>query len=117
MDQQTISWVFSGIGITVILSVFKFIFVPYPIISITLEEKAFLSGYHRFIRRLFIEFSAMIFLMYWSLLLPYPTQQSLPTWIILISGILLFILLSFFLVISWSEKILVTYLQKIKKVN
>ncbi len=50
MDYQAVQWVFSGVGIfviTFILGLYKFIFLPYPLINITNEEKAFLSGYLR----------------------------------------------------------------------
>lgn len=132
MTQQTVSWVFSGIGVTVILTILgllKFIFVPHPIIFITLEEKAFLTGYQRIIRKLFIEFSIMLILLYFALFstnfnnsehqlittFPYTENQILPNSIIVFFEIVALILLILFLTMSLSEKLLVFCLKIVKQ--
>ncbi|OXS58102.1 hypothetical protein B1A99_15880 [Cohnella sp. CIP 111063] len=129
MNQQTISWVFSGVGITVMLSFLKLIFVPYPIINITLEEKAFLPGVHRFIRRLFIEFSTMLSLIYLALLstafnyekhhliriFPYTANQVLPSWLIIFSEIMAVVLFLFLLIMYFSERVLTFCHEKMKQ--
>ncbi|MCY9665694.1 hypothetical protein M5X11_12085 [Paenibacillus alginolyticus] len=132
MDQQTVSWVFSGIGVTLILTVLgllKFIFVPHPVIFITLEEKAFLTGYQRVIRMLILEFSAMSVLTYMavfstsfnnmehplSITYPYTENPIISNLMILIFQAIAMLLLISFLILSINDKLLAFCLKKFKK--
>lgn len=132
MEQQTVSWVFSGIGVTVIftiLGLLKFIFLPHPVISITLEEKAFLTGYQRGIRRLFLEFSAMSFLTYIavfstsfnnlnhpvSIVFPYTENPIFSNSVIFIFQAIAILLLTIFIVLSKNNKLLAFCLKKFKE--
>ncbi|MFB0845495.1 hypothetical protein [Paenibacillus oleatilyticus] len=118
MDYQMIQWVFSGIGVFFIPIILKSIFVPHPIINITLEEKSFLSGHHRAMRRLFFECYGMLAICYVSIIgtsidteahpitdqFPFVENSNLPTSLILFFEIVALMIFIFLFSVSLFKK-------------